>query len=58
MEEHETAVTAITVPKVKLLRKWRLLVCGETLIMGLTKSIAREYSGRNINCNAIAPGRV
>ena len=25
-------------------------------VIGLTKTIAREYSGRNIVCNAIAPG--
>jgi 3-oxoacyl-[acyl-carrier protein] reductase len=27
-------------------------------IIGLTKSIARELAGRNINCNAVAPGFV
>ncbi|MBI5886899.1 MAG: 3-oxoacyl-[acyl-carrier-protein] reductase [Deltaproteobacteria bacterium] len=27
-------------------------------VIGLTKSIAREFSGRNITCNAIAPGYI
>ena len=25
-------------------------------MIGLTKSVAREYSARNITCNAVAPG--
>eukprot|EP01025_Chloroclados_australasicus_P049416 TRINITY_DN5628_c0_g1_i1.p1 TRINITY_DN5628_c0_g1~~TRINITY_DN5628_c0_g1_i1.p1 ORF type:complete len:281 (+),score=48.71 TRINITY_DN5628_c0_g1_i1:104-946(+) len=25
-------------------------------VIGLTKTVAREYSGRNITCNAVAPG--
>jgi NAD(P)-dependent dehydrogenase (short-subunit alcohol dehydrogenase family) len=25
-------------------------------VIGLTKSVAREYSARNITCNAVAPG--
>jgi 3-oxoacyl-[acyl-carrier protein] reductase len=25
-------------------------------VIGLTKTIAREYAGRNLNCNAVAPG--
>ncbi|MEC8942203.1 MAG: SDR family oxidoreductase [Verrucomicrobiota bacterium] len=25
-------------------------------LLGLTKSIARELSGRNVTCNAVAPG--
>lgn len=25
-------------------------------VVGLTKTIAREYAGRNITCNAVAPG--
>lgn len=25
-------------------------------IIGLTKSVAKEFAGRNVNCNAIAPG--
>lgn len=27
-----------------------------TGVIGLTKTVAREYSGRNITCNAVAPG--
>ena len=25
-------------------------------VLGLTKTVAKEFSGRNITCNAIAPG--
>ena len=25
-------------------------------MIGLTKTVAREYSGRGITCNAVAPG--
>ena len=25
-------------------------------MLGLTKTVAREYSGRGITCNAVAPG--
>lgn len=25
-------------------------------VIGLTKTVAKEYSGRNITCNAVAPG--
>lgn len=27
-------------------------------VMGLTKTVAREFAGRNILCNAVAPGFV
>jgi 3-oxoacyl-[acyl-carrier protein] reductase len=25
-------------------------------VIGLTKTVAREFAGRNITCNAVAPG--
>ena len=25
-------------------------------VLGLTKTVAKEFSGRNITCNAVAPG--
>lgn len=25
-------------------------------MLGLTKTVAKEYAGRNITCNAVAPG--
>ena len=30
--------------------------CVQAGVIGLTKSVAREYSARNITCNAVAPG--
>ena len=27
-------------------------------MIGLTKTVAREYAGRSISCNAIAPGYI
>ncbi len=33
--------------------------CGQSLqagVIGLTKTVAREFAGRGITCNAVAPG--
>ena len=35
---------------------WHPLCRVQAGVIGLTKSVAREYSARNITCNAVAPG--